>query len=126
MVHVASKFRSRSERPNNFRVRSLLKDFCQFDSAGTQSANGMIDSPSLFQLRHPVTLANNKPTNIVDRYVYEVNNCIIRCKFSLCQQNRLPSLYFIVLGLLLFLLLAKIILKGINIHLLAKHQPFYI
>ena len=53
MVHGASKFMSRSERPRNFRLRTLLKAFCQFDSAGTRSANRMIDSPSLFHLRHP-------------------------------------------------------------------------
>ena len=39
--------------PAIFRVRSLLKAFYQFDTAGTRSANRMIDSPSLFQLRHP-------------------------------------------------------------------------
>ena len=38
MVHGASKFRSRSERPSNFRVKSLLKAFCQFGPAGTRSA----------------------------------------------------------------------------------------
>ena len=32
-----------------------LKAFCQFDAAGTRSANHTIDSPSLFQLRHPDT-----------------------------------------------------------------------
>ena len=42
--------------PANFRVKSLLKAFCQFDTAETRSANRMIDSPSLFQLRHPDTL----------------------------------------------------------------------
>ena len=55
VVHGASKFRSRSERLSNFRVKSLLKAFCQFGTAGTRSANHTIDSPSLFQLRHPDT-----------------------------------------------------------------------
>ena len=34
------------------RVKSLLKAFSQFDIAGTQSANSVVDSPRLFQLRH--------------------------------------------------------------------------
>ena len=52
-IFNVSKFRSQSERPSNFRVKSLLKAFCRFDRAGTRFANNTIDSPSLFQLRHP-------------------------------------------------------------------------
>ena len=43
--------------PAIFRVKSLLKAFCQFDPAGTRTGNRMIDSPSLFQLRHPDPLS---------------------------------------------------------------------
>ena len=51
VVHGASEF-----GPINFRVRGLLKAFCQFDTAGTRYADRMIDSPSLFQLRQPDTV----------------------------------------------------------------------
>ena len=46
------KFRSRSERSSNSRVKSLLKTCCPFGAARTRSAKNMIDSLSLYQLRH--------------------------------------------------------------------------
>ena len=48
---------SQSEKLGIFRVKSLLSAFCQFEPAETGSANSMIDSPSLFQLRHPIYTA---------------------------------------------------------------------
>ena len=42
-------------KTQQIRVKSLLNAFRQFGTAGTRSANSMIDSPSLFQLLHPDT-----------------------------------------------------------------------
>ena len=36
-------------------LKACLKLFCQFDTAGTRSANPTIDSPRLFELCHPNT-----------------------------------------------------------------------
>ena len=56
MVHGASKFRSWSERPSNFRVKSLLKVLVNLTQLGLDPiVNSRIDCPSLFQLRHPET-----------------------------------------------------------------------
>ena len=94
----ASNFKSRSEKPSNFRVKTLLKAFCRFDTAGTRSANSTIDSPSFFQLCHPDTLG------LIDWLASVGSNndcilCIIVLQLSLCLLYicQLPTKIFFAL-----------------------------